>query len=255
MVCQRPHPPTPPKLKLLTLKGPTEHVPALKNPPISHLPNKYLKVFSVQNPAICCPAFKINPSTNKEEGPTTSSLPAILHEKGEKRLHDISASEKTKQEDGMNGALQGQRTCGLGMSAGCSCLGSKPLLVVTHFYPCNGLWWPDRQPKRHEIILILHTAPLGHCSPHVQHPRINDSSATFERITDPSHSFFGSRLTECFPHPLSHFFFHLKSSARNRRNRSILSPICLPLSRTLKRRSLLQGRRANFAFLYLCWSL
>lgn len=208
----------------------------------------------MRSPNICCLAFKINQSTNKEEEPTTSSLPAILHEKGGKRLHDISASEKIKQKDGMNGALQGQRSGGLCVSAGCSCLGSKPLLVVTRFYPCNGLWWPDRQPKRHEIILILHTAPLGHCSPPVQHPRINDSSATFERITDPSHSFFGSRLTECFPHPLSHFF-HPKSSARHRRIRSILSPTCPPLSRTLKRSSLLRGRRANFASLHLCWSL
>lgn len=118
-----------------------------------------------------------------------------------------STSKKTEQE----AEFRDEGTGGPFTSAGCSCLGPKPLLVVTHFYPCSRLWCPDHQPKCCEIISILRAAPLGAPRPSRQHPRINVSSTTFERITDPSHPFFGSGLTERFPAPF--ILFHLKSSS------------------------------------------
>lgn len=148
-------------------------------------------------------AFKINQSTNKEEGHVATSLCETSHEKGEPQF---STSKRTEQKDGMNGAFQDECTGGPFASAGCSCLGSKPLLLVIHFYPSHRLWYPDHQPKSCEIIAILCAAPLGGLAPSHQHSRINVSSATSERITDPSHSFFGSRLTECFPALFIPFF-------------------------------------------------
>lgn len=117
------------------------------------------------------------------------------------------------------------------------CLGSKPLLIVICLLPTPRALAPSSSAQE----LWNHFN-----SPHLtskaslfsrKRPWINVSSATFERITDPSPSFFWSRLAEyCLhlysiiaillfsPPSVSHFPRHWREALSWR----VYKPICFP---------------------------
>lgn len=91
--------------------------------------------------------YNINQSTNRERHEATS-LHEISHETGGRGKPSVQHLQKDRAGRwlcSLRRSIPGRGTSGPFMSAGCSCLGPKPLLVVTHFYLCSRLWCPDHQ--------------------------------------------------------------------------------------------------------------